>query len=105
MHGRSQPLRAERLDDLAGFLDSSPQHRQQCGLWRSLPGIEFAVTISRVGRAADTRDDPLANITGQMQQEISDGIFRLMPAQPDLVFGQARKAFVEAVHVLFESTS
>ena len=50
-----------------------------------LIGREFLVAIADVGLATDSRSDPLADVAGQVQYQIADGVLRVMGAIPYLI--------------------
>src|SRR5262249_62386718 len=49
---------------------------------------KFFVSLAAVGRPAQSGDDPLADVTAEVQNEIAGGVRRLVRPPPDLFFAQ-----------------
>jgi hypothetical protein len=50
---------------------------------------ELIVAAADVGLAVDAVQDPLAEVSGEVEQEIGDGVFVVAGAVPELGFGEA----------------
>ncbi len=62
---------------------------------------ELAVAFSLVFRSAEACNDPLANISAQMQDEIACAVGRRIGPPPNFLFGKLLKTFHDAGEILF----
>lgn len=87
-----QVLRLERLDHLASFFYLPLQQSLQSAA-RNRPLLcEFKIAIANIHFAAQSRDDPLVDITGEVQREISSAVGRVIRAPPHALFRKPVKA-------------
>ena len=77
----------EVLDDDDGFVDGRVKTCRQRGAGFAAACIELEMPDSFVFSAAESGDDPLADVAGEMHGKIGRGILRFGAAHPDLVIG------------------
>ena len=82
----------ERGDDSGRFFDGASKMREKVLSGMAGARSELLVTFSQIRRAAETRDDPLPNVAGEVQREIANRIFVFAAAGPDLVLREASEA-------------
>src|SRR5690606_673569 len=87
-HRLEQGRRVEGSDHRGGVLHRPGQAREELlqGEWLAL--VELLLPAPHVGRAAHSADDPLPNVSRQVEEEVPDAVRRFVRAPPELLLGE-----------------
>lgn len=66
-------------------------------------GVEFRITIARIGLAANACDDPLAEVPDEMKNEVANRVGIRVATSPDLIIGESGEAVLNACFLLTEA--
>ena len=97
-----EALGVKGFDDGHGLFDGSAESGGEFGLGDAGGGVELAVALADVGGVADAGDDPLAHVAGEVKEEVADGVFGLVSAEPQLIFVETGDAVIDSVDVFAE---
>lgn len=93
---RSQACRRKDGDDGAGLAHGGAEAVAKFVRAEAAAGGEFRIAIPHVRCAAHTRDDPLPQIAGQMQNQVAGCVLILASAKPELLRAEPADAIVDA---------
>ncbi len=91
-----------RLDHLAGAPHCLVQTLGQLLLRPPAARSELFISLADVRLASDAVEDPLADVAGEMETEVANGVGSLGGALPDLLIVEKGEAGVDAGEILAE---
>ena len=100
--GGGKAFSVEGFDDGDGLFDGGAKAGGEFRLGEAGGGVEFGVALADVGGIADAGDDPLAHVAGEVKEEVADGVFGLVSAEPQLIFVETADAVIDSVDVFAE---
>ena len=68
--------------------------------WDSLSFCEFLIFVARVLRTAESRENELSEVSGEMKDEVADTVVRFVLTPPDFFFAEFCNAAFNARPVL-----
>ena len=89
LDGLEEPRGGEGGDDGGCVVDGGPEQGEELGAGVAAGGAELGVAYADVGLGAESVDVALAEVSGEMEDDVSDGVFVFGAARPELVFGES----------------
>jgi hypothetical protein len=89
-------------DDAGGFRDACLQQLGKLTGSHSAARVKLGVTLAMIRKAGDSGTDPLADVAGKMQHQISDRVLVFGIARPDLLGSEPPKTILDAAVQLFQ---
>ena len=98
LHGEwlREALRRERSDHAGGFIHDGAQAPGQTGRRDAAARCELRIALADIRLPTHRADDPLPDITAQMQHQVADRIFIFRAACPNLLRAKAAQAILDA---------
>lgn len=97
-----KPGGIELFDDLRGFFYCCAEHGAQFGNGDVFALVEFEIAVAFIGRATQAADDPLTDVSVEMEDEVADGVICFVGAPPEVVCGEFFEAAFDAGEIFFQ---
>src|SRR5262249_37292013 len=98
-------LRRSACHCLLRFSNDHFELAEQIALWDRAALGELRGTVPVIGCPADAGYDPLANIAGQMQKEVTDAVHRVGGSPPELILAQLTQTMLDTLECLSQLVS
>jgi hypothetical protein len=98
----SEPRGWDFPDDCGSFDDGGFQKLGQIRGCHAATRVKLRVTLAMVRQFSYARTNPLPNVSGKMQNQVTDGVFVFGMARPDLLRSETRQAILNAAVKLFQ---
>jgi len=95
----------ELRENLVRFEKRAFKGLEQLRLRQMSSLCEFLRAISLKRDASDAGDDPLADVSREMEEKISDTVIGLMRTPPDVILGELVEAALDLRKILFDQVT